>query len=80
MGKYDKLKKDVMSGQCDHNIKFNDFCNLLDYLGFILARQKGSHIMYKHATGAFANVQKDGSKAKGYEVKQLRDMINKYGL
>lgn len=29
---------------------------------------------------AFMNIQKDGAKAKGYEVRQLRKIMLKYGL
>jgi predicted RNA binding protein YcfA (HicA-like mRNA interferase family) len=74
---YDK----VMSGRCDHNIGFNDFCLLIVNLGFTFKRQKGSHIQYFHENiKMFMNVQKDGSKAKGYEVKQLREIIRKHNL
>lgn len=71
----------VISGKSDYNINFSDFQTLLTGLGFKFKRQKGSHIMYYHeGVRAFMNIQKDGAKAKGYEVRQLREIILKYGL
>lgn len=76
-----KTYNDVMSGQSDNNINFNDFRNLIIDLGFDFMRQNGSHIQYFHrGIHAFMNIQKDGSKAKGYEVRQLRKIISNYGL
>ena len=70
-----------MSGKSDNNISFNDFRNLIVDLGFDFARQNGSHIQYfHHGIKVFMNIQNDGSKAKGYEVRQLRKIIQKYGL
>lgn len=76
-----KIYSDVISGKADNNINFNDFRNLIVDLGFNFIRQNGSHIQYFHnGINAFVNIQKDGSKAKGYEVRQLRKIIQKYGL
>ena len=70
----------VKSGHSDKNINFNDYCSLIEALGFVLQRQNGSHMIYKHPNGAYLNIQKIGSKAKEYQVKQLRMTIEKYGL
>lgn len=76
-----KTYHNVMSGKSDHNIKFHDFKNLIVDLGFDFIRQNGSHIQYfNREINAFMNVQNDGSKAKGYEVRQLRKIIEKHGL
>ncbi|MCD8370116.1 MAG: type II toxin-antitoxin system HicA family toxin [Clostridiales bacterium] len=76
-----KTYLDVMSGKCDNAIRFVDFQNLIVDLGFEFKRQKGSHTMYYHGgIHAFMNIQKDGSKAKGYEVRQLRKIIEDYNL
>ncbi len=34
MGKIDKLVVKVLTGQSDHNINFNELCNLLVRFGF----------------------------------------------
>lgn len=76
-----KTYHDVMSGKSDNNIHFNDFRNLIVALGFDFIRQNGSHIQYFHrGLNVFMNIQNDGSKAKGYEVRQLRKMITEHGL
>ena len=71
----------VMSGNNDNNIRYADFQNLLIDLGFEFKRQNGSHTMYYHSgIHEHVNIQKDGSKAKGYQVRQIRNIIIKYGL
>ena len=76
-----KTYNDVMSGKSDNNIRFNDFRNLIVDLGFDFIRQNGSHMQYFHRElKAFMNIQKDGAKAKGSEVRQLRKIMLKYGL
>ena len=74
-----KVYNDVMSGKSDNNIHFADLRKLMVDLGFDFIRQNGSHLQYfHHDIKAFMNIQKDGSKAKGYEVRQLRKIITKY--
>lgn len=76
-----KIYNDVISGKSDYNIRYADFQKLIVDLGFEFKRQRGSHTIYFHpGINEMMNIQKDGSKAKGYEVKQLRNIILKYGL
>lgn len=76
-----KVYNAVLSGNADNNIKFNDFRNLIVNLGFEFIRQNGSHVQYFHSEhNIFMNIQNDGSKAKGYEVRQLRKIIKEYNL
>lgn len=76
-----KIYKDVIGGKSDNNINFNDFRNLIIDLGFILKGQKGSHISYYHSKiNECMTIQNAGSKAKGYQVRQLRNIIIKHGL
>lgn len=75
------IYNDIISGKSDYNIKYVDFQNLIIDLGFEFQRQNGSHtIYYNKIINERLNIQKDGSKAKGYQVKQLRNIILKYGL
>jgi len=70
-----------MSGQSDNNIRYSDFQNLIIDIGFVFERQRGSHIIYYHdSIGEFMNIQPDGNKAKGYQVRQLREIINEHNL
>lgn len=75
-----KVYQAVLSGQSDYNIKFVEFISLMEGLGFKKIRQNGSHILFQHPMGCMMNIQKDGSKAKGYQVAQLRKLIKEYGL
>ena len=76
-----KLYEAVISGKSDSNINFNDFRNLIVDLGFKFRNQNGSHITYKHeALRIMFNVQPIGSKAKKYQVAQLRRIIEMYNL
>ena len=76
-----KIYELVKSGKADNNIKYSDFQNLVIDLGFDFERQNGSHtIYYNKVLGEIMNIQKDGSKAKGYQVKQLRNIILLYNL
>ena len=76
-----KVYEAVLSGKSDNNIKYNDFQNLIVDLGFEFRRQNGSHTMYYHNDKrVFMNIQKDGNKAKAYQVEQLRDIILNYDL
>ena len=77
-----KVYDAVVSGKSDANIRFADLKNLLYALGFEFKRQRGSHVGYYHP-GVHARISiqptKDG-KAKPYQVKQLREIINRCGL
>ena len=76
-----KVYEAVMSGKSDNNINYTDFQSLIVDLGFKYKRQKGSHTMYyHHGIKKFMNIQKDGNKAKDYQVKQLREIISEHNL
>ena len=64
----------------DANIAFADLVSLLKHLGFDM-RIKGSHHIFRKA-GIIdkVNLQKEGNKAKPYQVRQVRDIILKYKL
>lgn len=80
MGKYEKLFDKILRGTSDHNLDFTDFCTLLKRLGF-QERIKGSHhIFYRENITEVINIQPNNSKAKAYQVKQIRNLIIKYKL
>ena len=75
-----KIYINVMCGLTDWNIRFSDVQKLLDFLGF-KCRIKGDHfIYYRSDIDEIINIQPDGNKAKAYQVKQIRNIILKYGL
>lgn len=80
MGKHDKLLLKITGGRADANIDFEELCSLLKHLGFY-ERTKGSHhIFRKESVAEKINLQQDGSKAKPYQVKQVRNIIVKHKL
>lgn len=80
MATLEKLMQSIMSGTQDRNIKFADLQKILDVLGF-QCRIKGDHFIYwRDGVDEIINIQPDGNKAKPYQVKQVRNIILKYGL
>lgn len=70
----------IMSGKCNSNIRFNDLRNLILSFGFN-ERIKGDHFIYKRKDiPERINIQPNGNKAKAYQVKQVRILLEKYGL
>src|SRR6056297_773588 len=62
------------------NIAFTDLVNLLQLLGFDMRIKGSHHIFRKGGIEEKPNLQKDGNKAKPYQVKQVRNLILKYKL
>jgi len=70
----------ILRGKSDANILFQDLCHLLHSLGFEM-RVKGSHHIFRKAgVEEKINLQKDGNKAKPYQVRQVRNVILKYKI
>jgi hypothetical protein len=80
MGRHEKLLLSILCGSKDSNIDFPDLCSILEYLEFT-CRIKGDHFIYtKSGVEEIINIQPRGNKAKPYQVKQVRNIILKYGL
>jgi len=74
MSKVEKTILAILSGSSDSNVSFKDLQNVLDYFGFTY-RIKGSHHIYAHLNmNEIINIQPLGSKAKAYQVKQVRNI------
>ena len=58
------------------NVRFADFCRVLQAFGYRLDRTKGSHHIYEHPDAARPlNVQSCRGQAKPYQIRQfLRDV------
>lgn len=70
----------ILDGKCDANVAFDDLRNFLLHLGFE-ERVKGSHHVFrKKDVEEKPNLQRDGNKAKTYQVRQIRQILRKYGL
>lgn len=80
MSKIKKLLLAILTAKSDRNIDFADLKSVLEHVGF-QCRIKGSHhIYYKENVEEIVNIQPDGSKAKPYQVKQVRELLIKYKL
>jgi hypothetical protein len=80
MGKYEKLLLKILRGTSDNNINFNDLLNLLLKMDFKIKIKGSHHNFRKSGIIEKLNLQKDGNLAKTYQVKQVRNIITKYGL
>ena len=80
MGKLEGVLAAILRGTSDKNIAFGDLRYALEALGFEV-RVKGDHFIFaKQGVSEIVNLQPLGSKAKAYQVKQVRALILKYKL
>ncbi len=80
MSKYEKLLVKILRGAADANISFDDLCSMLTHLDFDERIRGSHHIFTREGVEEILNLQPLGSKAKAYQVKQVRGVILKYGL
>ena len=75
-----RLLTRILAGGADANIRFDDLRGLLKRLGFV-ERIRGSHHRFRYpGTAHMANLQRDGSDAKVYQVRQVRRMLIQAGF
>jgi hypothetical protein len=80
MGKYQKLLVKILNGSSDGNISFSELRQLLSRLNFTERVKGDHHIFTREDILEIINIQPLGSKAKAYQVKQIRNLIIKYRL
>lgn len=80
MSQIEKTMESILSGIQDSNIPFTKLCRLLEHLSFEMRIKGSHHIFYKEGIDEIINLQPDDSKAKAYQVKQVRNIILKYRL
>jgi hypothetical protein len=80
MTQRDKTLEDVLRGKSDANIRFDELRALLVSLGFGERVRGSHHVFSKVGIDDQINLQRDGSKAKPYQVKQVRSVLIKYHL
>jgi len=78
--RYEELRARVVEGKSDDNINFEDLCRLLLRLGFEERVRGSHHIFRKQGIRELINLQQEGNKAKVYQVRQVRQVILRYGL
>jgi predicted RNA binding protein YcfA (HicA-like mRNA interferase family) len=80
MGRYSKIRQKILSGSSDTNVEFSALCQLLVRLGFEERIRGSHHIFTRDGVAEILNLQPKGSKAKPYQVKQVRSILVKYRL
>ena len=80
MGKYERVLRRVLSGRSDANVRFRDLRGLLLVLGFEERVRGGHHIFAREDVGELINLQREGSDARPYQVRQVREVIRRHGL
>ncbi|MFZ2361158.1 MAG: type II toxin-antitoxin system HicA family toxin [Anaerolineae bacterium] len=80
MSRYEKLLLQVLRGTSDANIGFDDLRWLLFQLDFEERVRGSHHIFRRQGVEDKINLQREGNKAKPYQVRQVRSIIVKYRL
>ena len=80
MSRLSKILDQVLRGNSDANIDFNELRNLLKALEFHERIRGSHHIFTRGGVNEIINLQPRGSKAKAYQVRQVRQLIIKYNL
>ena len=80
MNRNDKLRQRILSGRADANIRFDDLRLFLLRLGFVERVRGSHHIFRKEGVRERINLQRDGSHAKPYQVRQVRQVILRHRL
>ena len=70
----------ILRGLSDANIEFDELCHLVEGLGFDVRTRGSHHVFRKGGIPEKINLQRHGAKAKPYQVKQVRAVIQKYRL
>lgn len=76
----DKFLARILEGASDANVQFDDLCLMLRRMGFEERTRGSHHIFRKQGVEDLINLQREGNKAKVYQVRQVRAVILKYRL
>ena len=75
MNQYGEPRQRILSGRSDANIRFDELRLFLLRLGFVERVRGSHHIFRKEGVRERLNLQCDGSHAKPYQVRQVRQII-----
>lgn len=79
MGKAGRLIEQLR--QNVRNVRFEDLCRLARLYGFRERGRRGSHRVYvREGVAEILNFQEFKGRAKPYQVRQLLQVIERYGL
>ena len=75
MRKLEKLLEQLANPAHDANWNFNDMTGLLQRLGWEMRVRGSHHFFRKTGVRDIINLQSVGSKAKSYQVRQVRNVL-----
>ena len=75
-----KTLEKLLRGESDANIRFDELCHLLEAKGFRMRVSGCHHIFTRPGVTVRINLQREGSKAKPYQVRQIRKILATYKL
>lgn len=78
--KHREVLERILSGRSDVNIRFSDLTSLLHHLEFSERIRGDHHIFWKDGVAEIINLQPKDSKAKPYQVRQVRGILLRYKL
>lgn len=76
----EKTIEKLLRGESDANIRFDELCHLLEAKGFRMRVSGSHHIFTRPGVMERLNLQRDGAKAKPYQVRQVRKILATYKL
>lgn len=76
----DRLRQRILDGRSDANIRFDALRRYLLRLGFVERVRGSHHVFRKTGVRELINLQRDGSQAKPYQVRQVRHVLLRYDL
>ena len=76
----EKILEKLLRSQSDANLRFDELCHLLQAKGFRMRVSGSHHIFTKSGVIERINLQREGSKAKPYQVRQVRKILANYKL
>jgi predicted RNA binding protein YcfA (HicA-like mRNA interferase family) len=80
MGSVEKILDQLLRGESDANIRFEELCHLLRTKGFRMRVSGSHHIFTRPGVTERINIQREGAKAKPYQVRQVRKILAIYKL
>ena len=75
MSRDNDLRQRILSGRSDANIRFEELRSFLLRLGFTERVSGSHHIFRREGVRELINLQRDGSQAEPYQVRQVRQAI-----
>ena len=70
----------ILRGDSDANLRFDEVCAALVTKGFRMRVSGGHHIFTRAGVVERLNLQRQGSQAKPYQVRQVRKILLQYKI